>query len=73
MKQGLKQFFSTASVLFLVSLSSVQAQTIDRLDTIGPYLGECISKIMRGMSAKHTGLREVTFRLSFRTNGSLIG
>jgi hypothetical protein len=78
MKQGSKQFFIAASILaasifFFVSSSPLQAQKIDRLDTIGPYLGACINKIMRGMSTKHSGLREVSFRLSFRSDGSLIG
>jgi hypothetical protein len=69
----LKRFFGAVSVVWWLSGLPVQAQTIDRLDTIGPYLGECVNKIMRDKPVKHNGVREVAFRLSFRSDGSLIG
>ena len=57
----------------LVAASPVQAQTIDHLSALGPYLGDCVNRKLRVSAARHAGRREVTFTLSFRADGTLFG
>jgi hypothetical protein len=56
-----------------VSLSSpgVHAQVLDTLDTIGPYLDGCVIRRLSG--AGFSADRELTLRLSFRRDGTIIG
>jgi hypothetical protein len=56
----------------LFCLTPAGAQTIDRLDTVGPYLGESVRRNLREQNAHHRGNREVTFKLSFHRNGSFL-
>jgi hypothetical protein len=66
-------------VVFMLASSPVHAQNqppvaiIDRLDTIGPYLGTCIGRRAREQGLKHAGPREVTVRMTFKNDGTLIG
>jgi hypothetical protein len=60
-------FYSIACFIFV---TSADAQTIDRLDTIGPFIDRCMTPKMA--EQRFVGRREVTFRVSFRTNGSII-
>jgi hypothetical protein len=68
--------FAVAAVLWALTSAAV-AQTsangpiIDRVDTLGPYLGACIEKRLTG--ASFTGQREATFSVSFRRDGSIFG
>jgi hypothetical protein len=47
------------------------APSLDRLDTIGPYLDACVTKGLSG--ERFAGRREVTLRTSYRRDGSMIG
>jgi hypothetical protein len=68
------QTFTAAAALDLL-VSAAVAQTtgpvIDRIDTLGPYLGLCVEKRLAG--AVFAGQREVTFSVSFRRDGSIFG
>jgi hypothetical protein len=56
---------------FFLMQNSAVAQTIDRLDTIGPYISTCMTPKMVGQ--RFDGRREVNLRVAFRSNGSMIG
>jgi hypothetical protein len=60
-------------VLILAGESQAQqaGPVIDRVDTLGPYLGACIEKRLAG--EPFTGQREATFSVSFRRDGSIFG
>jgi hypothetical protein len=51
--------------------SPVTAQTIDDLGSVAPYVDSCV---MRGLRTESfSGRRDVTLRLAFRRDGSIIG
>jgi hypothetical protein len=56
---------------FAAFSAPASAQVIDRLDTVVPVLSACVQKRMAGQ--RITGPREMTFRLAFRRDGTLIG
>ncbi len=51
--------------------AAAHAQVIDRLDAIGPVLSACVERRTEG--ALPAGRREVTFSVTFRRDGSIIG
>jgi hypothetical protein len=54
------------------SAQTLQASpVIDRVDTLGPYLGACIERRLAG--EPFTGQREATFSVSFRRDGTIFG
>jgi hypothetical protein len=55
----------------LLPSGRVEAQTLETLDVIGPYLDICVIRRMKG--AAFAPGREVTLRLSFRSDGTIIG
>ncbi len=61
-------------VAFSVCASpSANAQTIDHRSRIGPFLGDCVNRSLLLHDTNHSGHREVTFTLSFRSNGTIFG
>jgi hypothetical protein len=55
-----------------LSPASVAAQNLERLDMIGPHLGDCIRLRLRNEGKRHSGQREVTLTMAFRADGALI-
>jgi hypothetical protein len=55
----------------VITGQKAEAQTIDRLDSIGAFMQSCMSPKMAGQ--RFVGRREVTLKVSFRNNGSIIG
>jgi hypothetical protein len=47
------------------------AQALDTLDAIAPYIDACVIKRLEG--AGFSAERDVTFRLAFRRDGTIIG
>jgi hypothetical protein len=48
-----------------------KASDLEQTRDIGLYLGQCVQQTMTGQN--HTGMREVTFSMLFRSNGTLFG
>jgi hypothetical protein len=64
----------TAAVVaagFFAVESRAQAPVIDRLDAVGAYLDDCVTRRLTGQG--FAGRREFTLRMSFRRDGSMIG
>jgi hypothetical protein len=55
----------------VLAQTSPNGAVIDRVDTLGPYLGACIEKRLAGTG--FAGQREATFSVSFRRDGSIFG
>ncbi|MGL4637736.1 MAG: hypothetical protein ACRCWF_17265 [Beijerinckiaceae bacterium] len=53
------------------TVSPTPPKELEQTREIGPFLGRCVSRAMMGQ--RHIGNREVTFSMSFRKDGSLIG
>jgi hypothetical protein len=64
---------SACGLAFAMQITPIHAQSIDRLDTIGTYLGDCVHEKMRTQNTQHKGTREVVIRVSFRADGTFIG
>ena len=64
-------------VLIFATLASgaAHAQSVDRMGLIGPYLGQCVDKrLTDDLSLPDSSIRrQVTFSLSFRSDGSIFG
>jgi hypothetical protein len=60
-----------AALLASATSASAQSPVIDRVDTIGIYLGACVERRLQG--DVFGSQREVTFSLSFRRDGSIFG
>jgi hypothetical protein len=62
-------------LLALLALAAAEqgaaAQVIDSLDAIGPYLDLCVTRELRAQAFSLP--RDVTLRLSFRRDGTIIG
>jgi hypothetical protein len=74
LRHGLLSAIATAHALLISAAAARVPQTgpvIDRVDTLGPYLGACIEKRLAG--EPFTGQREAIFSVSFRRDGSIFG
>jgi hypothetical protein len=47
-----------------------QAQVIDRIDAIAPYMDDCVVRALQGQGFEG---RDLTLRFAFRRNGTIIG
>jgi hypothetical protein len=59
-----------AGLAALIITTSAQAQVIDHLDAVAPWLDLCVTRKLSGQGFSLP--RDVTLRLSFRRDGSII-
>jgi hypothetical protein len=68
---------TVVGLAFQVATAQAQSTTppkvpdLEQIRQVGPYLSQCVQRAMAGQN--HLGQRAVTFGLSFRSDGRLLG
>ena len=70
-RAALAAIIAGGSVSALLLPGKAEAQALETLDAIGPYLDICVVRRMKG--AGFSPERDVTLQLSFRSDGTIIG
>jgi hypothetical protein len=60
-----------AFLIVTMSTRAATAQSLETLDAVGPYLNHCIER--RTANQSFSGGHHVTFRFSFRRDGTILG
>jgi hypothetical protein len=70
-RAALAAIIARGSASALLLPRKAEAQALETLDAIGPYLDICVVRRMKG--AGFSPERDVTLQLSFRRDGTIIG